>query len=159
VRTLFQLSTFGGIIAAMCGFLLMAEPVLAEQRPLPVPTLTLYPGDRISADVIVDKVFTVNAANLAAYVIDMRQLEGKYARRTLVAGRPIALSTIKERDAVQRGTAAPAIFQSDGLVITTILMPLESAAAGAMIQARNTESGTIVQALVRADGSLLVGGQ
>lgn len=134
-------------------------PAQADLRPLPVPSLTLYPGDRISAEAMIDKVFTVNAANLQSYVIDIRQLEGKYAKRTLVAGQPIALTSIKERDAVQKGVAAPAVFETGGLVITTVLMPLESGAAGALIQARNIESGLTVQARVGGDGRLIVGGQ
>jgi flagellar basal body P-ring formation protein FlgA len=136
-----------------------AHPAVAELRPLPVPTLTLYPGDRISPDVMAGKVFSVNAASLQSYVVELRQLDGKYARRTLVAGQPIALASIKDRDAVQKGIAASAIYQSGGLVIKTVLMPLESGSAGALIQARNTDSGLIVQARVREDGSLLVGGQ
>ena len=137
----------------------LVVPAAAELRSLPVPALTLYPGDRISPDVMAGKVFSVNAANLQSYVIELRQLDGKYARRTLVAGQPIALASIKERDAVQKGITAPAIYQSGGLVITTVLMPLESGAAGQLIQARNTESGLIVQARVGEDGSLIVGGQ
>ncbi len=146
-----------GMAMAIAAF--AAAPALADLRPLPVPSLTLYPGDRISAETVIDKVFSVNAANLQSYVIDIRQLEGKYAKRTLVAGQPIALTSIKERDAVQKGVAAQAVFETGGLVITTVLMPLESGAAGALIQARNIESGLTVQARVSGDGRLIVGWQ
>lgn len=147
------------VVAATWMTAIAAVPAWAELRPLPVPSLTLYPGDRISADAMIDKVFSVNAANLQSYAIDLRQLEGKYAKRTLVAGQPIALASIKEQDAVQKGVAAPAVFESDGLVIATVLMPLESGAAGALIQARNIESGLTVHARVSGDGRLIVGGQ
>ncbi len=146
-----------GMATAIAAF--AAAPALADLRPLPVPSLTLYPGDRISAETVIDKVFSVNAVNLQSYVIDIRQLEGKYAKRTLVAGQPIALTSIKERDAVQKGVTAPAVLETGGLVITTVLMPLESGATGALIQARNIESGQIVQARVSGDGRLIVGGQ
>jgi len=153
--TLGRIAGFG--LAAAFANLQSLGVCAAELRALPVPSVTLYPGDAISGDTMVEKLFTVTNANLQSYVIDLAQLEGKLARRTLVAGQPIALASIKERDTVQKGIAVPAVFQSNGVTITTFLMPLESGTAGAFIQARNIESGLTVQARVLADGRLSVG--
>ena len=139
--------------------LMAAMPAHADTRALPVPTVTLYPGDAIVPQVIVSKMFTGDAAGWTSYVVSLDQLQDKYARRTLVAGQPIAVGAVKGHDAVQRGVAAPAIYQSEGLTISTMLMPLQSGTAGDLIQARNVESGVVVRALVSADGSLIVGGE
>ena len=139
------------VAALLCG------SALADTRRLPVPSVTLYPGDAIGAEAVVMKAFNGNESIWRNYALETTALEGKFARRTLVAGSPIALAAIKDREVVKRGVAAKAIFQSGGLEITAQLMPLESGANGDVIAVRNLESGLTLRATVLADGSLLVG--
>lgn len=128
----------------------------ADTRNLPVPNVTLYPGDAINTQGLSLKVFSGNPSIWANYVLDAEALAGKEARRTLVAGQPIALAAIKTPDVVKRGVATRAVLRSGGLEITTLLTPLASGAAGEVVEARNIESGITVPATVMADGSLLV---
>ena len=140
-----------GLAALCCG------NALADTRSLPVPSVTLYPGDAISAENLVLKSFNGNESIWRNYVLSSIALEGKFARRTLVAGSPIALTGIKDQEVVTRGVAAKAIFQSGGLEITALLMPLASGTAGDVIEARNLDSGLTLRVTVMADGNLLVG--
>ncbi|MBI2720112.1 MAG: flagellar basal body P-ring formation protein FlgA [Rhizobiales bacterium] len=133
-----------------------ASPAFADTRLLPVPLVTLYPGDALGNTQIAEKSFTADPSAWANYVLDRGGLAGKVARRTLVAGQPIAISSLKERDAVERGRPIAAIYRSAGFTVSTILMPLQSGRPGEVIQARNTDSGVTIYARVQADGSLLV---
>ena len=73
-----------------------------------------------------------------------------------VAGKPIALSALKQPDAVTRGKPARAHFRAGGLEISTLLVPLDDAAAGETVSARNPQSGVIIEALVLESGELMV---
>jgi flagella basal body P-ring formation protein FlgA len=137
----------------------MAHPTIADTRSLPVPAATIYPGERISEQTLVEKLFTATSSGFNGFATDARQVRDKYARRTLVAGLPISLSSVREREAVRRGRPAPAFLRSDGLTITLMLLPLESATADQIIEARNPESGATVRARVQDDGSLAIGGE
>lgn len=131
----------------------------AEVRSLPVLTVTLYPGDAISPSLLAEKRFTGNARVFTGFVQLPREIDGKFARRTIVAGLPIARTAIKDRDVVFQGTAALAVLDMRGMVISTTLVPLESGAAGQAIRARNPDSGLTVTAIAQDDGTLRVGAE
>ncbi len=137
---------------------LAAMPAYAELRSLPVPSVTVYPGDIVPAGIIVDKQFSAASAGFGGFVLVRGQLEGRMAKRTLLPGQPVPLSAIKLPDAVQQGTPVLAVFRSTGLTITTYLTPLRAAAAGSVVEARNPETGVVVKALVQPDGTLSIGG-
>ena len=139
--------------------LLWSSPVWAEVRNLPVLTVTLYPGDAIQLSLLAEKRFTGNARVFSGFVQLPREIDGKYARRTIVAGIPIARAAIKDRDVVFQGTAAFAVLDMRGMVISATLVPLESGAAGQAIRARNPDSGLIVTAIAQDDGTLRVGAE
>lgn len=143
-------------LALAIALLVTAAPALAEVRSLPVLTVTLYPGDAISPSLLTEKRFNGSDRVLSAYVSTPAQVAGKFARRTLAAGLPIALAAIKDRDVVFQGQAARASFDAHGLSISTILLPLESGPAGEAIKARNPDSGVTVMAIAQADGSLRI---
>lgn len=136
--------------------ILWPSSALAELRNLPVLSVTLYPGDAIAATLLIEKRFTGNAKVFAGFVQQAREIEGKYARRTIVAGTPIARAAIKDRDVVYQGVPAAAMLELKGLSITTTLLPLESGAAGQKIRARNPDSGLTVTAIAHEDGTLRV---
>lgn len=131
----------------------------AEVRNLPVLTVTLYPGDAISPSHLAEKRFTGNAKVFSGYVQLAREVDGKYARRTIVAGLPIAKAAIKDRDVVFQGNATTAVLAMHGMVISTTLLPLESGAAGQAVRARNPDSGLTVTAIAQEDGTLRVGAE
>ena len=100
-------------------------------------------------------IFEVNWAKL--FVLDRSQVEGRVAKRLLLSGKPIALAYLKNFGLVTQGVPTKVILKKGGLLITTMLIPMESGSAGQMIEARNPESGKIVQTLVDADGNLNIG--
>ena len=147
------------MILRFIAVIFLASAAMAEQpafRMLPVPQVTLYPGDAITMAVLTAKKFRMPAGSETSYVISEGQIEGKFARRTLIAGRPIILSAIRGTESVKQGKAVIATYAEDGLVITGSLVPLQSAEAGQTIQARNAETGLVVQAEVQADGTLRI---
>lgn len=128
----------------------------AESRNLPVPAATLYPGDAIELQSLQYKAFNGPAPIWRNYALDANALAGKFAKRTLVAGRPIALADIRTPDLVKRGGMVRSTFTSGGLQIATSLMPLQDGAAGDSIEARNMETGVTIHATVSSDGTLVI---
>jgi flagellar basal body P-ring formation protein FlgA len=145
------------VMALAAGCLAAAAPALAETRVLQVLSVTLYPGDALSPALLAERSFTGSAKVLTGYVERAGDVQGKFARRTLVAGRPIPLAAIRNADAVFEGQPVQATYRSGGLSITTTLLPLESGAAGDEIKARNPDSGLTVTAIAQPDGTLLIG--
>ncbi len=126
----------------------------AAPRTLPVPTVTIYPGDVISSAQLSERRFALQGGS----VFDTREaVVGKVARRTLLPGKPIALNAVREPHAVNLGGTAIAIFQAGGLTITSKVQPLKAGAVGEVIEARNIDSGKIITGTVQADGSIRVG--
>lgn len=130
----------------------------ADMRDIPVPAVVVYAGDQIVQGMLVDKPFSVPDAAAKNYVLLRRQIEGLYAKRTLLPGKPIPLAYVKQKDSVVQGVLTKATFEMNGLVISTFLVPLQSGVAGELIDARNPEYGRTIKALVKSDGSLQVGG-
>ncbi len=130
----------------------------ADMREIPVPAAVVYAGDQIVQGMLIDKPFSVPDAAAKNYVLQRRQIEGLYAKRTLLPGKPIPLAYVKLRDSVVQGVLTKATFEMNGLVISTFLIPLQSGVAGELIDARNPEYGRTIKALVKSDGSLQVGG-
>lgn len=133
-----------------------AVSAFAEAVMLPVPTVTLYPGDPLSPQTIGEKKFSASAAVLRNYATSPDMLFGKSAKRTLVAGKPILLSMIQLPATVRQGALTRAEFSAGGLMIATRLIPLHDGAAGEFVSARNPDTGLVVQAMVRNDGTLQV---
>ena len=130
----------------------------ADMRDIPVPAAVVYAGDQIVQGMLIDKPFSVPDAAAKNYVLLRRQVEGLYAKRTLLPGKPIPLAYVKLKDSVVQGVLTKATFEMNGLVISTFLIPLQSGVAGELIDARNPEYGRTIKALVKSDGSLQVGG-
>lgn len=129
----------------------------ASQQPLPVPAAVVYPGEPVDKAPLVDKLFTVPDKAAASYVLARSQLTGLVAKRPLLPGKPIPLSYLKPRDSILQGTPTKAVYQVQGLTITTTLIPLQAGSTGDLVDARNTEFNTVVKARVMPDGSLQVG--
>jgi len=138
-----------------CGSpLLAAEPFI-----LPVPAVTLYPGDVIKDNALVDRDFSADfpSRNLAA--IDSRAaIVGKVARHTLLPGLPISPSAISDPRAVANGAKVRLLYKDGGLAITAYGTALQAGSVGEMISVRNLGSGLTVSGTVQADGSVRVGG-
>lgn len=154
LRNSIKIMKNGFVCFALFGFSSLA---FADMVAIPVPTRTIGVGDKINISDIVLKEYYVpeNAAKL--FVLDRGQVEGRVAKRLLLSGKPIALAYLKNFGLVTQGVPTKVILKKGGLLITTMLIPMESGSAGQMIEARNPESGKIVQTLVDADGNLNIG--
>lgn len=146
------------LAGSLSALLVMPAAAVAEMRDIPVPAAVVYAGDQIAQGMLVDKQFSVPDAAAGNYVLSRQQIEGLYAKRTLLPGKPIPLAYLKLKDTVVQGVLTKAIFEKNGLVISTFLIPLQSGVEGQLIDARNPEYGRTVKALVKSDGTLQVGG-
>lgn len=146
------------LAASIAASLFASVTAYADMREIPVPAAVVYAGDQIVQGMLVDKPFSVPDAAAKNYVLGRRQIEGLYAKRTLLPGKPIPLAYVKQKDSVVQGVLTKATFEMNGLVISTFLIPLQSGVAGELIDARNPEYGRTIKALVKSDGSLQVGG-
>jgi flagella basal body P-ring formation protein FlgA len=148
------------LTVAACLSALVAAADTATAAPsaleLPVPKVTIYPGDVIAEDLIVERAFVASTVSRST-VFDARQaLIGKVARRTLLPGQPVPVNAIRDPYAVVQGKAVLVIFEAGGLTITSQAMPLQSGVIGETISLRNMDSGAIFKGTVEANGSIRV---
>lgn len=141
-------------IAALAAFL---SPALAAgERPTAViPKQTIYPGATLDASML-EVVDVTNPDITDGYVRSLDEVEGKVTKRTLLPGRVILPSALREQYAVERGAKALLVFNKGGLTITAAGSPLQDAAVGDLIRARNVDTGVIVSGTVMADGTIHV---
>jgi flagella basal body P-ring formation protein FlgA len=148
-------AALGAVLAIAAGATAAAG---AQLVTLPVPSVTIYPGDLIDAGRLSDHAFLQSQIG-NGYVGSQEDLVGKVARRTLLPGHPIAENAVREVDLVVRGTAVQLVFQQPGLTITTYASPLQDGGVGDLIRLRNTDSGAVVVGIVQRDGTVRVGAQ
>jgi len=129
----------------------------AEERILPVPSVTIYPGDTISESMLKDRAFPANYRYRTAVVESPRALAGKMARRTLLPGEPIPLNAVDDPRLVTRGVQTQILFEEGGLSIMGIGIPLQSGTVGETIQVKNADTGRIIIGRVQADGRIRIG--
>jgi flagellar basal body P-ring formation protein FlgA len=138
------------------GVLLAAVPAAAEPHGLPVPAQVIYPGDKITAAMLVDAGDASQPQPNA--LLDRADIIGKMARRTLLPGHGIPAIALEEPRAVTMGALAPLVYEQDGLSIVTTAQALQNGAIGQIVQARNLDSGVVVTGVVQPDGSIRVKG-
>ncbi|AWM23617.1 flagellar basal body P-ring biosynthesis protein FlgA [Sinorhizobium fredii USDA 205] len=142
-------------LAAVAAALLSPAAASAQQPTAVIPKQTIYPGETIEASML--EVVDVTNPDLAdGYVGSLAEVEGKVTKRTLLPGRVILASALRDRYAVERGSTVRLIFNNGGLTITAAGSPLQDAAVGELIRARNVDSGVIVSGTVMADGTVHV---
>ena len=120
-----------------------------------VPTSTIYPGEEITANRI-EEVEVTNPKLTGGYAQRAGEVVGLVTKRTLVAGRTIQLSSLREPFAVQRGTNVRITFTLGNLAISASGAPMQDASVGDVIRVRNLDSGIIVSGTVMQDGTIHV---
>lgn len=130
---------------------------LAQEHVLPVPRVTIYPGDVINENMLSDRPFFGAAYEGRGFAASQDELIGRVARQTLLPHLPIAATAVREPHAVVQGRPAVVYFQSGALIISATAMPLQAGVAGEIISLRNTDSGTTIRGVVQADGTVRVG--
>jgi flagella basal body P-ring formation protein FlgA len=127
-----------------------------DVKRLPVPATTIYPGDVIKEEMIIDRAFAPNMPGTAAFVGERQLVVGQTARRTLLPGQPIPINSVEEQKLVTRGNVVRVIVEDDGLSIVTYGTSLQSGSAGSFIQLRNLDTGVIIRGIVQPDGSVRI---
>ena len=130
----------------------------AGQVLLPVPRVTIYPGQVIEKGMLVDRAFRSGSAEQAVATPSSDGLIGKVARQTLLPGRPISQVALRAPHAITQGQSALIIFQSGALTITGNAIALQSGATGDVVSVRNVDSGRIIKGMIGSDGAVHVGG-
>ncbi|MBB2752765.1 UNVERIFIED_ORG: flagella basal body P-ring formation protein FlgA [Rhizobium aethiopicum] len=120
-----------------------------------VPTTIIYPGDTLSASQLQE--VEVTNPNLAGdFAKSISQVEGLVSKRTLLPGRTISVSGLREPYTVTRGSSIRLVFSLGAMTISAAGSPLEDGSTGQLIRARNMDSGVIVSGTVLADGTVHV---
>ncbi|MBB4288460.1 flagella basal body P-ring formation protein FlgA [Rhizobium leguminosarum] len=120
-----------------------------------VPTTIIYPGDTLSASQLQE--VEVTNPNLAGdFAKSISQVEGMVSKRTLLPGRTISVSGLREAYTVTRGSTIRLVFSLGAMTISAAGTPLEDGSTGQVVRARNMDSGVIVSGTVLADGTVHV---
>ena len=150
-QNLLQLAAAGLLLLAMA-----AHPVRAEELELPVPKSTIYPGEVIGEDLLVERAFIAHTVARTSVFEARQALIGKVARRTLLPGQPIPVNAIRDAYAVVQGKTAVVVFEVAGLVITSQATALQNAGVGEVVSVRNNDSGVTIKGTVASDGTVRV---
>lgn len=135
--------------------LLSPATVFAERPTAVIPKQTIYPGETLDES-LVEVVDVTNPDLTDGYVRSIEEIKGKVTKRTLLPGRVILASALRDQYAVERGSTVRLVFNNGGLTITAAGSPLQDAAVGELIRARNVDTGVIVSGTVMADGTIHV---
>jgi flagella basal body P-ring formation protein FlgA len=127
----------------------MAEPVAI------IPTQIIYPGDTVHAQML-KTVEVTNTRIRRDYASSLDQVAGMVARRTLLPGRVIPVSSVREPYVVERGGVITMVYSQGGLMITAQGSALKPGAVGDFIRVRNINTGVMVSGTVMADGTIRV---
>jgi len=133
--------------------------ITAAGTLLPVPGVTLYPGDIITEQALVDREFPEDSVlSKTAAARTRADLVGKVSRRTLLPGQPIPPNAVGAPTVVANGAKVQILFEEEALRILALGTALQSGSAGEVISVRNTASGLTVSGTVQPDGTVHVGG-
>jgi flagellar basal body P-ring formation protein FlgA len=138
--------------------LLAVRPARAAELELPVPRVTLYPGDAIGEEQIVERAFIAHTVARSTIHEARESVVGKVARRTLLPGQPIPLNGVRDPYLVTQGKNAMVVFEEGGLTITANAMALQNGGAGDLVTLRNVDSGTVIKGTVAPDGTVRLAG-
>ncbi|WP_224404671.1 flagellar basal body P-ring formation chaperone FlgA [Afifella sp. IM 167] len=133
------------------------QVVQPEYDLLPVPNVTIFPGNVIRAEMLHELHFLPNTRSRFPIVVDVQDLVGKVAKRTLVADRLIPTNAVSEPELVSRGALTTARYDASGLSMTAGVVALESGYLGQIVRVRNIDSGKVIAGVVEADGTVRVG--
>lgn len=141
-------------IAGLTGGLGTAQ-ASGEARYAVVPKRTIYPGEQLDAAQL-EEVEVTNPNITPGYAEEIAAVSGLITKKTLLAGRIIPVSSLREPFAVSRGKTVRLVFQNGPLTISASGTPLEDASVGDLIKVRNMDSGVIVSGTVMGDHTVHV---
>lgn len=129
----------------------------AQNLDLPVPRVTLYPGDTVENEHLYERAFVAQTVARATVFDGRRAVVGKVALRTLLPGQPIPVTAVREPYVIAQGKSALVVFQEGGITITSQAVALQNGGVGDVVSLRNIDSGAIIRGTVEADGTIRLG--
>lgn len=150
------------ILVSVCAALAVAAPLAAHafdgQSPtVVVPNRMIYPGQPIAREAIDVVPLRRQLPNPGAFVMTPEEAVGMIARSTLLPGRMMYTTAMRQPYLVETGAPARVLFVSGSLTISIVGVPLQSGAAGDLVRVRNMDSGIVFNGVVMADGTIRVG--
>ena len=144
-------------LACLFAAALLAAPAAAQDMRAPSPKRTIYPGDTIVEDMLVDSPITAPSYG-GPVALAAEDVVGMMATRTLLPGLSIPMSALSPPRVVRAGASVKMVYVDGGLTITASGDALQDGVVGQTVKLRNEDSGVTVSGRVRADGTVLVSG-
>ena len=142
--------------ATLLGFVAGAVPACAQEAVL-IPNRVIYPGETIELAALREVILKPGRVRPDAVAASAEELEGKVAKRTLLPGRYVSTSALREAYLVEQGAAVQVLFVAGPLTISATAVTLQAGSAGDLVKVRNIDSGKVFSGTVMADGSIRVG--
>ena len=120
-----------------------------------VPTEAIYPGDVISSGQL-EEVEITNPNLTGDFARSIDEVVGRVSKRTLLSGRTIAISALRQPFAVTRGSNVRLVMSMGAMTISAAGTPLDDGSIGDKVRARNMDSGIIVNGTVLENGTIRV---
>lgn len=149
---------FVGLYVGLCAFPLGSARCASVTDVLPVPAMTIYPGDAIKDDWLVDRAYPADAPARGGFVSSRETIVGKIARRTLLPGAPIPLNAVAAPKIVANGAKVRVVLEQGALKIEAYGAALQDGAVGDVISLRNLDTGIVLSGTIQADGSVRLSG-
>lgn len=133
-----------------------SAPAFAQEVVL-IPSRVIYPGETIVPGSLKQVTLIPGKHSPDAVATELAELDGKVAKRTLLPGRYIPVSAIRDAWLVEQGASVQVYFAAGGLTISATAVTLQSGSAGDQVKVRNIDSGKVFSGTVMADGTIRVG--
>lgn len=144
------------VVASLLASLVLPSATLAvDKGHAVVPTQVIYPGDEIIRSQL-DVVAVTNPNIAGGYASSLSEVEGKISKRTLLPGRTIPVSALRDPFAVRRGASLRLTFTVGNMLISASGTSLADGIVGDLIKVRNIDSGIVVSGTIMADGTVQV---
>jgi flagella basal body P-ring formation protein FlgA len=148
----------GRAALALAALALLAGVLPARaQEVVLIPNRVIYPGETVDLAALKEVTLKPGKVIPPAVVFRAPDLEGKVAKRTLLPGRYIPATALREAWLVEQGASVQVTFISGPLTISATAVTLQPGAAGDFVRVRNIDSGKVFSGTVMADGSIRVG--
>ena len=146
------------LVALTAGLALLGGACAAfADEIVTIPNRVIYPGETIEQAALKEVTLKQGKQAPAAVAMASSDIEGKVARRTLLPGRYIPLSSVRDAYVVEQGAPVQVVFAAGALTISATAVTLQPGSAGDLVKVRNIDSGKILSGTVMADGSVRIG--
>jgi len=142
--------------AFICPIMLIGNySVVFAEKFAVISKRTIYPGQIINLEDL-KSVRLIREPTISYHFASKpEEIVGTLAKRTILPERFIPLGSIQAAPTIKAGTPTRVAFQSGGLSISVVCVPLTDGVSGEFIRFRNPSSGKIITAEISADGSAI----